>query len=241
MIIAQILTSSSPFATTDSNVYALSGALLWIFLFASLLGSKQHLWYPYHGAWALALVADVVISGLEATDFLPSNSMEWAQLSLRIFRIIVIMLMLVLFFALGRLSYSEDEEALPLLGASNASENSHVRGSTYGSIDTTESDENAALETNDDEAARSERETKEKLALLKARLRENGSWWTYLKGFSVSFLDLCVYFSITKAPFIHLFFHLSIHLFHIVIHLFHLFIYLPYLFAYFTQLFAYFT
>ena len=170
-------------------MYALSSTLLWIFLFAVFLGSEQHQWYPYYGAWALSLLADLAISIVMASNHPPSNPLEWAQLSVQAFRIFVISFLLILYFSVGPSTSSQDEETAPLLTASKDPENSSVGDLGYGSTATVEPDENDISAGTEAELAKREEEREEKLALLRARLRENGNWWTYMKGFKVSFCD----------------------------------------------------
>ena len=176
-MIVQIFTTSSSFATKDNNVYVLSGALLWTIFFASVVSTQQRPWYPYTGAWSLTLCADAVIATLTATHLVPRTGSEWTFIALQFVRDLVILVLLVLYYILRGSAPGTDEETTPLL------ESERRPSDPSSSVTANEADE-------DEDEDEHDKKFKEQVAKLEARLKQDGNWLTYVRGFSVFFPHL---------------------------------------------------
>lgn len=154
----------------------------------SLLDSAYPVWYPYYGSWLIALVIEAVLITLSVGYSMPTTRLDSVVLGLAAAR--VGLLISLLLFLFGRRStarrYSRgDEENQPLLAPSNVQGSSEDSGTAqsstqYGSIPTGGS----GVGNTDWEASDKERERKARQR-VEDRLRDDGNWWTYAKGFSV--------------------------------------------------------
>ena len=184
MITAQLVSHHSSIATHHENIYTLSEALVWLVMFAACWGNESHQWYPYYGTWILTMVCDLVIIGLSGLAYLSNDPLRWAQVALHSLRILLTVFLLPVYLFLKSYKEQRDEEASPLLQPEDGVSKSQPAPKTgYGS---TISDESAFAPDNEDEATKEERELKEKMDRLKERLKKEGNWFTYIKGFSVS-------------------------------------------------------
>ena len=173
-MIVQIFTTSSGFATKDNNVYLLSGTLLWMVFLASVASTDQHSWYPYTGSWFLTLCADAAVASLTAVDVVPRTGAEWTLIAFQFIRDLTILTLLVLYYAFRAAAPGTDEETTPLL-------ESERRGSHPSSSATAnEADE-------DEEEDEHDKKHKAQVAKIEARLKQDGNWLTYVRGFSVFF------------------------------------------------------
>ena len=184
MITAQLASHHSSVATHHENIYTLSEALVWLVMFAACWGNESHQWYPYYGTWALTLICDLAIIGLSGPAYLSNDPLRWAQVALHSLRILLTVLLLPVYFFMKSYKEQRDEEASPLLQPEDGVSKGQPAAKTgYGS---TVSDESALAAENEDGATKEERELKEKMDRLKERLKKEGNWFTYIKGFSVS-------------------------------------------------------
>jgi len=160
----------------------------------SLLESADPVWYPYYGSWLVVLVGEILLTTLSVIYHGPTNTIASIQLGVVAFRMCLLLSVLVVLFGgkCIRARYNQgDEENQPLLVSPHlhdSSEDSNTtRGSTqYGSF----SPGGYRVGNTDWEAKQEEREMKARKR-VEDRLRDNGNWWTYAKGFSVSVLLFC--------------------------------------------------
>lgn len=193
MILSQLSSANSPFATTDTNIYALASILVWFVLTSTLLGSDKPVWYPLNGSWTIAAVSELLTFGLRLSHYWPSSSVEQAQISVQAVRILLLLSLPVLTFIWPRIRAAathNDEEAAPLLAHSQetSGESQASAGtSKYGSTDTNSTTVTVITSTGQteevvDEDTKKEREDR---ARLEKRLKETGNWWSYVRGFAV--------------------------------------------------------
>ena len=174
LVITLIFKTGSPYGNKDTNVYSLSGALLWIMFTGTFASTDKYAWYPYIGSWILTLGADVVPSALTASHLVPSSQIEWAFVSLQLVRDVAIIGLLFLYLCIRTPAPSADaidEETTPLLEAS-AQETDNAEPNT----------EEAGGEEGEDEENKKD---KERRAKLMANVEKEGNWFAYLKRFSI--------------------------------------------------------
>lgn len=177
--------------TFSKQVYSLASVIVWFILIASLLDSAYPVWYPYYGSWLVALVVEIVLITLSVVDSMPTTTIDSVDLGLAAARVgLLISLLLFLFgrrITAGRYNQG-DEENQPLLAPS------HVQGSSEDSGVTQGSTQYGSISTDGSGAGKPDWETRAKERERKARqrvedrLRDDGNWWTYAKGFSVRHL-----------------------------------------------------
>ncbi len=167
-----------------------------------MLDSAYPVWYPFYGSWLIALTLEIVATVLSIVYQWPKNTVDIVELGLAGLRMILLVLLLSCIF--GRrcsgLRYTlNDEENQPLQKSGHTQDCYEGSGKTqsgtrYGSISTRNGGDLAAAEPveddeepveDDDEAKESEMDRKARKR-VEDRLKNDGNWWTYVKGFSVS-------------------------------------------------------
>ena len=194
-------TSVGRLLIVTEKVYALASVLAWFIITVCLLDSAYPVWYPYYGSWLVAFTMEVVLVTLSVIYRRPTTRLQFVRLGLTAFRISLIVSLLLLWFCercAGRQYSQADEENQPLLSNSHVQGFSEDSGTTqgsaqYGSITTSGN----GAESTDLEAKYKERERKAHKRVTD-RLREDGNWWTYAKGFSVGLCRLALDSVVTK-------------------------------------------
>lgn len=187
IIVAQIFADSGSYAAQDYNVYVLASSLAWTVMTASTLQSENHKWYPYWGSWILTLAAEVTISVLSLLLDRPASLFEWMQVVLQSVRIVGFASLILAYLGLTRREESfSDEETAPLLPRSEASAETMAPASASKSYSTGDFDEAEIDSAADADVAKRDKEVKEQLAKLQTRVQEEGNWFNYIRGYSVS-------------------------------------------------------
>ncbi len=170
--------------TKDSNIWALSSVLVWLVLSASL--ATAHQWYPYYGAWLLTLLAEVVLISLNSS--LPhSDILSKAQLFVQGLRILILISLLASYFGLERHQQNTlDEERAPLLADGQERTKNSTQTRSKGLSTDTDETVVASMEDTRAEDAKEEEEARQQ---LETSLKEKGNWISYLRGFTVSFIN----------------------------------------------------
>lgn len=159
----------------------------------SLLESAYPVWYPYYGSWLITLVVEIVLLTMSAVYHRPTVRFGFVRLGVEAFRICLLTSLLLLLFG-GKCTGSRynqaDEENQPLLASSHIQASSEDSGTTpcsahYGSTSTGGSGAGGT----DWDAKDKERERRARKR-VEDRLRDDGNWWTYAKGFSVNSLSI---------------------------------------------------
>ncbi|KAL8813951.1 MAG: hypothetical protein Q9223_006794 [Gallowayella weberi] len=195
-------TSSAPIiSTVAANINATLSTLLWFLIVIVFQGFKRPVLHPYLGACLITLVLEVAAFSLFASQVL-SKAVEHALLAIQSLRFGVLLLLLA-FHARARLASTPprlDEESASLLtrpGVLAADLDGSTKSSgNYGSIvvthtlcsDSAESDDSDDSDDDDNHSSVT-KAVKARQRLMKKRLKKEGNWFTYLRGFSV-FLPL---------------------------------------------------
>ena len=105
---------------------------------------------------------------------MPSTGAEWVLVSLQSVRDIAIVALLALYFGFREPASDDDEETAPLLG-SDRRKNQNSSGGT------------GSTEDDDEEEDEYDKKFKKRVANFEERLKKDGNWLTYIRGFSVFF------------------------------------------------------
>lgn len=164
-------------------------------------GASGIVWFPFYGSWLIALVAEPAIAAITilSTVHKPDHSSVhlWINVAIAAARYFVLALTVIVYFAWRARpeETDKDDESNPLLPKSgdrssegNCSGDSGYGTNSEGNTETTNSQANteATNSPSDGESPweRQEREAREK---VEKRLKSEGSWVAYAKGFLVFF------------------------------------------------------
>ncbi|KAI1774993.1 hypothetical protein F4818DRAFT_448631 [Hypoxylon cercidicola] len=186
----------------DTVIGLLSGVLIFGIQQNSLANHTGTIWYPFYGSWLIALALEPVNAALlfiAARDLVPTDPIPYDNLSLFlqldasvVILRCVIAIAAVLAYFLWRESVTDvddDEERAPLIPKPNPRPNGDTSGdSGYGTNSDATNTEATNTETanspQDPESPweRQERISREK---IEKRLKNEGSWIAYVKGFII--------------------------------------------------------
>ncbi|KAL1640688.1 hypothetical protein SLS58_006702 [Diplodia intermedia] len=163
-------------------VYVLASILVWGAITISLVDIKTPVWHVFLASWAFGTLSEVVILGLMFSSAPQDDNFSLGK-SFGSARTILLMTLLISDFIIrcksGRQETHSDEESRSLLASEdNVPGNTASYDSLPSSIATEHEDESGKDGNSDDE----DDEVKE---LQQKRLKEQGGWWGYLKGFMV--------------------------------------------------------
>lgn len=179
------------------QVYLISSTLVFLVQIIALGDTKSPTWYPYYGTWCIGLCVELCLIILPNVFSPPPNSaFDYLLISIqaiRIFNLIALPLIYLYIRDSNKAPEIVDTERQSLLkkpSDPSSSESSTLNGNGYGTTGepTTQNDEDAGNESDtasvasEDSYLKDQRKSKEAIA---KRLKEDGNWWTYLKGFSV--------------------------------------------------------
>lgn len=176
------------------QVYLLSSSLVWVVISIALADTKYPVWYPYYLSWTITILVEVILVFLGNPGQRSRSITVLTVLSLQLVRLLLLATMFVVFI-LPRNSQEvchDDEERQALLRKksdakrSDSTEDDANVDAAYGSMDATadceESDVSSEAES-EDSWIRGRSKASKRAA---ERLKSDGNWWTYAKGFSVS-------------------------------------------------------
>jgi len=158
------------------------------------LDSKFPVWYPYYGSWIAAILFETVLLVGPSLLHRPMDAYDFISISISSLRVCDFMVLACVYFAAWNRKETyetDDAERQPLLRSELAPE---VLSSEESGQDANEpvetddlSDDGSQRKTDEEQASedfwfKRQRENKE---MISKRLKADGNWWTYLKGFSV--------------------------------------------------------
>ncbi|KAL8926297.1 MAG: hypothetical protein Q9208_003019 [Pyrenodesmia sp. 3 TL-2023] len=179
-------------SSVAANVHAISSSLLWFLFVIVLHRTRRPVSYPHVGSWLITLVFDIVLFSFFASQHTVTTAVSVLLLVTWACRILALLALLAIQAAARfnlRRSRS-DEESTSLLRrkiVASFRRNSDLQpGGGYGSI-SVNNDPNAS--STDSEGSESENssddEAKKRQKAVSERLKEDGNWFTYLRGFSI--------------------------------------------------------
>ncbi|KAL8900445.1 MAG: hypothetical protein Q9207_005693 [Kuettlingeria erythrocarpa] len=179
-------------SSVAANVHAISSLILWSLFAVVLHRTKRPVLYPHLGSWLITLTFDIVLLSLFASQRLLSTAIGVLLVVIWACRILALLALLATCtaacFEFRR--PKPDEESTALLGqkiAASVGRNPNLQpGGDYGSVSVT-NDPNAAPTDSEDSDSEStpDGESKKRQKAVSERLKEDGNWFTYLRGFAI--------------------------------------------------------
>ncbi|KAF7951687.1 hypothetical protein EAE96_006986 [Botrytis aclada] len=181
----------------DRVVYLISSILAFLVQIIALGDTKFPTWYPYYGTWFIGLYVELCLVILPNVFSPPPSSVfDYILISIQAIRIFNLIALPLIYFYIrdsDKAPETIDTERQSLLkkpSDPSSSESSTLNGNGYGTTGepATQDDEDAGDESDtasvasEDSYLKDQRKSKEAIA---KRLKEDGNWWTYLKGFSM--------------------------------------------------------
>lgn len=157
-----------------------------------LSDTKFPVWYPYYCTWFIAVLMEFTLLLMSSLYKRPETAFDFLLVVIQSLRIVAFIVLPSLYFGLRngiKVYDSDDAERQSLLAKKLAPNQSNLEnGNGYGG---TTDDSTQQSETADDASdAGSEDswlgEQRKAQELIAKRLENDGNWWTYAKGFSVS-------------------------------------------------------
>lgn len=156
----------------------------------ALTDSKFPVWYPYYGTWFIGIVVELILLITPRVLLPPNSAFDIIAIIIQVLRICTFVVLISLYFSLRndeKCYDNSDAERQSLLRKKLAprpsgSEDSTTSGKGYGT--TTDSNDQ---ESDSDAASEDSYTLEQKRAqdLVQKRLKQDGNWYTYAKGFAV--------------------------------------------------------
>ncbi|KAH7039769.1 uncharacterized protein B0I36DRAFT_235306 [Microdochium trichocladiopsis] len=200
--LAQLLTKLATIAshdvwpTQDTIIGLLSCILVFGIQQNSLSSTASPVWYPYYGPWLIAIAMEPAVF---VTEILAHNKdtarSDWYTVSLAIavLRFVILLAMVLAFLFLGGYANemaTDEERTLLLPKPDHSSDGDCSADSGYGTnTETTNTEANNTETVNSPSDPESPWERQERIAReqMEKRLKSEGSWFAYIKGFMVFF------------------------------------------------------
>ena len=147
------------------------------------------MWYPYYVTWFLGILVELVLIVVPNVLQGPNDAFDFACIVIQAFRIAAFVTLPSLYFGLrnDKKEYDNaDAERQALLSKKLAAKGSSSddSGNDYGTIEDENHDSDTASEAGSEDSWIAEQQkTKD---LIAKRLKQDGNWFTYAKGFTVS-------------------------------------------------------
>ncbi|TVY75636.1 Heavy metal tolerance protein [Lachnellula suecica] len=191
------LTTSNWVAGEDRVVYLIASAIVFGIQVLALTDTKFPVWYPYYGTWFVGSASEITLLALSNVVHSPESAFDYIEIIIRVLRICIFILLPAVYFGLrnDKKKYdNSDAERQSLLRKKLAPEPSssedstttpaNTNGNGYGSTDQTAEDSDSSDDPSEDSYIKKERKAKN---MIQKRLKQDGNWFTYAKGFTVFF------------------------------------------------------
>jgi hypothetical protein len=168
---------------------------VWGLQFLALIDAKYPVWYPYYGNWIAAIIIESILLVGPSVLRRPVDAFDLISISLQSLRVLNFILLPCVYVAARnreatyenndaeRQSLLRNELAPESPGSEGSSQNANEYGATMNSSDKGSKKKTEEEEASEDSVWKKQREAEEKIA---KRLKADGNWWTYCKGFFVS-------------------------------------------------------
>ncbi|TVY34653.1 Heavy metal tolerance protein [Lachnellula subtilissima] len=189
----------------DRVVYLISSAIAFGIQALALTDSKFPVWYPYYVTWFVGVAAEIGLLIFQSLTHSPVSAFDYVAIVVQALRICTFVLLPASYFGFrnDKKQYENsdaerqsllrkklapkkpsDSENSTLNGNESSNDSAHAPG--YGTIDTTteNSDSDSDVDPDEDRYLKSERAARK---LIQKRLKQDGNWFTYAKGFTIFF------------------------------------------------------
>ncbi|KAF4633947.1 hypothetical protein G7Y89_g4170 [Cudoniella acicularis] len=190
-VLANVLVDTNWYPGQDRVVYLIASTITVGIQALALTDSKFPVWYPYYGTWFVGIVVELVLLILPNVFRPPESAFDFITIVIQALRICTFVVLVSLYFGLRndeKCYDNADAERQSLLQKKlapkpSSSEDSTVSGKGYGTTESNsqEPDSDAASE---DSWILEQRKAQE---LVQKRLKQDGNWFTYAKGFAIFF------------------------------------------------------
>ncbi|CAG8981855.1 hypothetical protein HYALB_00009530 [Hymenoscyphus albidus] len=185
-----IAASSQWYPGQDRVVYLIASTIAFGIQALALTDAKFPVWYPYYGTWFIGVTVELTLVILPNVYQPPASIFDYSIIFIKGARIATFIALIVLYFTLRNdpKEYDNaDAERQSLLRKKLAPKPSSSEDSTNG-YGTTTAQESDGEEDDDDTSKDSWlKQQKEAQELIQKRLKQDGDWFTYAKGFAVFF------------------------------------------------------
>lgn len=182
------------------KVYLIASAGTFAIQALNLSDTKSPVWYPYYVPWFIGILAELVLIIVSNVLHGPKNAFDLACIVIQTIRIAAFIILPSLYFGLrnNKKQYDNaDAERQALLSKKlfvNVS-GSDESGNGYGTVEDGNEDsdtaDSASEAGSEDSWIAEQQKTKD---LIAKRLKQDGNWFTYAKGFTASLLfGFCEY------------------------------------------------
>lgn len=182
---------------TCMQIYLIASTIAFGVQCLALTDSKFPVWYPYYGTWFIGIVVESFLLVVPNVFDPPKKPFDFAILVVQVLRTSCFIVLPSLYFGLrndDKLYEDSDVERQSLLrkklGKKPSSEASTLNGNGYGATTDNSQDSDTAdnaSDTSEDSWLASQRKAQAK---IDKRLEQDGNWFTYAKGFTVSLNDV---------------------------------------------------
>lgn len=159
------------------------------------MDAKFPIWYPYYGNWITAIIVEITLLVGPSVLRRPVDAFDFISISLQSLRVCNFILLPCVYVAAcnreetyenndaERQSLLRNELAPKPSGSEESGQSANEYGATTNSSDNGSKKKTEEEEASEDSVWKKQREAEEKIA---KRLKADGNWWTYCKGFFVS-------------------------------------------------------
>ncbi|KAL8726705.1 MAG: hypothetical protein Q9166_006573 [cf. Caloplaca sp. 2 TL-2023] len=191
-LVIDSLSASPSISTVAANINAAVSTLIWFLMGIILQGTKRPVYQPYLGPCLITLVFEIATFSLSASQHTNHKAVDYIFVTGQACRFVALLVFLATHARaqIASKSPQSDEESASLLGhhtLPTANLNGTLKtGGNYGSVtvaDPSRSDSSDTEDSDDDEPT--PKAEKKRKQLMNERLRKDGNWFTYLRGFSI--------------------------------------------------------
>lgn len=171
------------------QVYLISSTIAFGIQTLALTDAKFPVWYPYYGTWFIGVTVEPILAILPNIYESPKSPFDYITIAIQAARISTFIALIALYFTLrndDKEYDNADAERQSLLRKKLAPKPSSSEASTEGYGATTDTTANDS-DSEDEDTAKDSWLAKQKKAqeLIQKRLKQDGNWFTYAKGFTV--------------------------------------------------------
>jgi hypothetical protein len=177
-----------------SQVYLMASTITFAVQAIALSDAKFPVWYPYYGTWYFGIIAELML--IIMSDLVqgpPKTAYRFVLIIIQAARTCFFLALLLLYFGLhnDKKEYDNSDAerqgllSKKLVAKASSSEESVAAAEGYGTTtDTTAQDSESVSDAESEDSWLAEQRKAQEL--IAKRLKQDGNWFTYAKGFAVS-------------------------------------------------------
>jgi hypothetical protein len=155
----------------------------------ALTDAKFPVWYPYYGTWFIGICVEITLLTLSNVYYPPKSTFDLAILVIQCLRVVTFIALVLLFFGLRNDTKeydNADAEQQSLLRNKLAGKPGSPEDSSkgYGTSTGTTTTSTISKASAQDSWVVKQAKAQE---MVQKRLKQDGNWFTYAKGFAVRF------------------------------------------------------